>query len=491
MKSGRAGKSEPGKAARKSAAKGAALPGAAGEVSASLWGGRFEKGAGEGLRGFGESIGFDWKLFEEDIDGSLAWARALKRAKLLTGAEEESIRKGLEEIRGEIERGEFPFRVEDEDIHMNVERALIERIGEPAKKLHTGRSRNDQIALDMKLHVKRAVSEIRSTVTGLQEALVEVAERHKDAIVPAYTHLQPAQPVLFAHVMLAYFEMLERDKGRLSDALARMDEMPLGSAACAGTSVAVDRESLAKDLGFARATRNSIDAVSDRDFVVEVQAAAAILMAHLSRLAEELVIGSSQEFGYFRLAEPYTTGSSLLPQKRNPDGAELVRAKTGRVVGHLVQILVVLKGLPLAYNKDMQEDKEGLFDTLDTLRGSLRVMAGMMGGLRLNEAKARKACSGDLLATDLADYLTEKGVAFREAHRLAGLAVRRSEASGIALRELPLADLKSISPLIENDVRARLTPDSSVAARDVLGGTAPRRVAAALAEARRRIGEGR
>jgi len=469
----------------------AAPPPDATEAASSLWGGRFEKGAGEGLRGFGESIGFDWKLFEEDIDGSLAWARALKRAKLLTSAEEEAIRGGLEEIRREIESGKFAFRDEDEDIHMNVERSLTERIGEPAKKLHTGRSRNDQIALDMRLHVKRAVSEIRSRVTGLQEALLDVAERHKDALVPAYTHLQPAQPILFAHLMLAYFEMLDRDRGRLADALERLDEMPLGSGACAGTTVHVDREALAKDLDFARATRNSVDAVSDRDFVVEVQAAGAILMTHLSRFAEELVIGSTEEFGYYRVAEPYTTGSSLLPQKRNPDGAELVRGKTGRVVGNLVRILVVLKGLPLAYNKDMQEDKEGLFDTLDTLRGSLRVMAGMVGGLKLNEARARKACAGVLLATDLADYLTEKGVAFREAHRLAGIAVRRSEAAGIMLRELPLADLKSISPLIENDVRARLTPEASVAARDVLGGTAPKRVAAALAEARRRIGEGK
>jgi argininosuccinate lyase len=267
-----------------------------------------------------------------------------------------------------------------------------------------------------------------------------------------------------------------------------MDEMPLGSGACAGTTVPVDREALARDLGFARATKNSIDAVSDRDFVVELHAAAALLMTHLSRLAEEMVVGSTEEFGYYRVAEPYTTGSSLLPQKRNPDGAELVRGKSGRVVGNLVQMLVVLKGLPLAYNKDMQEDKEGLFDTLDTLRGSIRVMAGMIGGLRLVEARAKKACAGVLLAADLADYLTEKGVPFREAHRLAGLAVKRSEESGIALVELPLADLKAISPLIENDVRARLTPEASIAARDVVGGTAPGRVAAALAEARRRIG---
>ncbi len=454
----------------------------------SLWGGRFEKGAGEGLRGFGESIGFDWRIYQEDIDGSVAWARALKKAKCLTPAEEEAIRKGLAEVRREIERGEFTFRPQDEDIHMNVERALTEKIGEPAKKLHRGRSRNDQVALDVKLHVKRAIAEIRSLVGGLQAAILDLARRHEKAIVPAYTHLQPAQPVLFAHLMLAYFEMFERDKGRFADALARMDEMPLGSGACAGTTVPVDREALARDLGFARATKNSIDAVSDRDFVVEVHAAAALLMTHLSRLAEELVIGSTEEFGYYRVAEPYTTGSSLLPQKRNPDGAELVRGKSGRVIGNLVQMLVVLKGLPLAYNKDMQEDKEGLFDTLDTLRGSIRVMAGMIGGLHLVESRAKKTCAGVLLATDLADYLTEKGVPFREAHRFAGLAVKRSEQAGIALRELPLADLKAISPLIENDVRARLTPEASIAARDVLGGTGPARVAAALADARERLG---
>ncbi len=476
---------EPGAAAAASSSPGVG-PGAP-----SLWGGRFEKGAGEGLRGFGESIGFDWKLYQEDIDGSVAWARALRRAKVLTAAEETAIRGGLEEIRREIEAGRFAFRVQDEDIHMNVERALTEKIGAAAMKLHTGRSRNDQIALDMRLHVKRAIHEIRGNVSGLQESLIELAERHAGAIVPAYTHLQRAQPILFAHALLAYFEMLERDKSRFSDALERVDELPLGSAACAGTTIRIDREALAKDLGFARITANSIDAVSDRDFVVEMHSCAALLMVHLSRLAEELVIGSSEEFRYYRLAEPYTTGSSLLPQKRNPDGAELVRAKTGRVLGHLVQILAVLKGLPLAYNKDMQEDKEGLFDTLDTLRGSLRVMAGMIGGLRLDEARARAACSGALLATDLADYLVERGVPFREAHRLAGQAVRRSEETGIALRELPLADLKAICPLVGDDVRARLTPDASVAARDVPGGTAPRRVTAALAEARRRLEAGR
>ena len=433
------------------------------------------------------SLSFDRRLASYDVRGSEAWARALGRAGVLTEDETQTILGGLESIRAELESGEFPFRPELEDIHFNVERRLIELIGPVGGKLHTGRSRNDQIATDTRLYVKDVIAAALTRLSVYCRALLDQAERGIDTILPGYTHLQRAQPVSLAHHLLAYVEMAERDAGRLRDALSRTDVMPLGSAALTGTAYPIDREALAADLGFAAVSRNSMDAVADRDFVIEFLSAAALTMTHLSRLAEEIILWSSDEFGFVRVGGDYASGSSIMPQKRNPDIAELVRGKTGRVMGSLVMLLTIVKALPLAYNRDLQEDKEPLFDAADTLLGSLEMMAGMVPTLEFNAERMRAAAeSGFLLATELADYLAAKGVPFREAHGIVNNLVQAAMDSGKQLSGLTLDDYRRASEHFEQDVMD-ITVDSAVAKRDVMGGTAPNRVREAIAAARARL----
>ena len=439
------------------------------------------------------SIHYDRRLYRQDIAGSIAHARMLGRQGIISDDEAAAIVDGLMAVRKEIEDGDFPWRAELEDIHMNIERRLFETIGETAGKLHTARSRgklhtarsrNDQVAVDVRLYVKEAIGDVLDAIHGLRVALVGLAEANADAVMPGYTHLQRAQPVLFAHHMLAYFEMLGRDAERFRQARARADVLPLGSGALAGVPYPVDRESVARELGFAAVSANSMDAVSDRDFLLDFHSASAICAVHLSRMAEELVVWSSDEFGFVRLGDDYTTGSSIMPQKRNPDFAELARGKTGRVFGNLVATLTVLKGLPLTYNRDLQEDKEALFDTVDTIVPTLRAMAGMLSTMEVRRDKLRAAAqSGYLLATDVADYLAVRGVPFREAHGVAARISERAYREGKALAELPLETYREFSPLFQSDVLS-ITVDSSVAAREVPGGTGPESVRRALSRAR-------
>lgn len=454
-----------------------------------LWAGRFEEETAKEVEEFTASVPFDRRLYREDIQGSIAHARMLARQGSIAPEEAEDIVRELGAIQEEIERGEFDWRLEHEDVHMNIEAALIERLGEVGAKLHTGRSRNDQVALDMRLYVKRATGEITEAAVNLQKALLDLAEQHLDAVMPGYTHLQRAQPILFAHYLLAYFEMLERDQGRFADAACRADVCPLGAGALAGSTLSLDPESVAQELGFAETFRNSMDAVSGRDFVVEFLAACAILMTHLSRLAGEIIRWSSAEFGFVELADAYATGSSMMPQKKNPDVAELVRAKTGRIYGHLMAMLTVLKGLPLSYNRDLQEDKEGLFDAVDTVLACLGVMAGMLRTLKVNETRMRGATEeGFLLATDLAEYLVGKGISFREAHRVVGELVRHCLQEGKDLRDLErLGELRRFSELFEEDIFELLSVDASIATRRTSGGTAPGEVRRRLREARQSV----
>ncbi|MSQ33615.1 MAG: argininosuccinate lyase [Dehalococcoidia bacterium] len=433
------------------------------------------------------SIPFDRRLALYDIKGSIAHARMLARQGIISDKDAELIVMGLSRIREEIERGAFEFKLELEDIHLNIEARLTERIGEAGGRLHTARSRNDQVATDLRLYAKDASDDTVALLKALQNALLDQAQRHLEAPMPGYTHLQRAQPVLLAHHLLAYVEMLQRDRERFQQARARADVLPLGSGALAGVAYPVDRDFLARELGFSRISRNSLDAVSDRDFVVDYLAAAALAMVHLSRLAEEVVLWCSAEFGFVELDDAYATGSSIMPQKKNPDVAELARGKTGRVLGHLTGTLAMLKGLPLAYNKDLQEDKEALFDSVDTLLATLDTMAGMVGSLRFRpDRTAAAAGEGAILATDLADYLVRKGVPFRDAHGLVARLVKESLAQGRSISELGLADFRAISPHFGEDV-LQVNVASSLAARDVPGGTAPRRVREALAEARRLV----
>jgi argininosuccinate lyase len=436
---------------------------------------------------FFASLAFDRRLAHYDVQGSIAWARALGRARVLTLDEVETILDGLGQVHRELQDGTFPFRPELEDIHFNVERRLTELIGPLGGKLHTGRSRNDQIAVDVRLYVKDAIAGALARLAAYRRALLDQADAHLDAILPGYTHLQRAQPVLLAHHLHAYVEMAERDAARFRDVLRRADFLPLGSAALAGTAYPIDREALARGLGFSGVTGNSLDAVSDRDFIVELESAAALTMAHLSRLAEETVLWSSEEFGFVEVGAGYASGSSIMPQKRNPDAAELVRGKVGRVIGHLVAMLTTLKALPLAYNRDLQEDKEGLFDTVDTLHASLDVMTGMITGLMFKTDRMRAAAeSGFLLATELADYLARKGVPFREAHGAVRQLVNDALAKGKELRDLTLADYRRASPRFDADV-LDISMDAAIAARNVTGGTARLQVERALGEARRRL----
>jgi len=448
---------------------------------------RFQTETDSSVQAYTASIPFDQRLYRQDIAGSIAHARMLAKQGIISEKDAELIVMGLSSIRQEIEEGHFPFQTEREDIHMNIEARLIEKVGEAGRKLHTARSRNDQIALDMRLYTKEVLTQTIASIKNLQRALLDLAEANKDVIMPGYTHLQRAQPILFAHHLLAYFEMFQRDVERFGGCLERTDVMPLGSGALAGVPYPIDREFVARELGFSRISRNSLDAVSDRDFVVEYEAAASMAMMHLSRLAEEIILWSSAEFGFIELDDSYATGSSIMPQKKNPDVAELARAKTGRVYGHLLSTLTMLKALPLAYNKDLQEDKEALFDTVDTLLSSLEVFAGMVRSLKVNAERTRQAAEGGYsLATDIADYLAKKGLPFREAHGVVASLVQYAMEKGVAFSQLSLDEYKRFSPLFESDV-LEITVESSVAARDVPGGTAPEQVKQALAEARRRL----
>jgi argininosuccinate lyase len=431
------------------------------------------------------SIHYDRRLYRQDIAGSIAHARMLAKQEIISGANASLIIEGLERVRQEIEEGNFPWDPSLEDLHMNTESRLHQLIGPVAGHLHTGRSRNDQIALDMRLYTRDVIKETGNGLRGVQRSLVALCERYGDVVMPGYTHMQRAQPVLFAHHLLAYFQMFERDLARFQDCYRRADVLPLGSGALAGVPYPTDREFLARELGFSQISANSMDAVSDRDFVLEYLAAASICMMHLSRMAEEIVLWSSREFAFIRLAEEFTTGSSIMPQKRNPDFAELARGKTGRVYGHLLGLLVVLKGLPLTYNRDLQEDKEGFFDTVDTLVPTLHVFQGMLAGLTLDVERVNDlAGESYALATDLADYLVSKGVPFREAHGVVRELCRYCESQGKDLQEMSLNEYHRFSPHFEEGVY-RINAESALAARDIPGGTAPKRVAEALAEAKK------
>ena len=436
---------------------------------------------------FTVSVDYDRRLAPYDIDASIAHARMLGAQGIIPAADTEAIVEGLGALRAEVERGDFPWRDEFEDVHMNIERRLAETIGEPAARLHTARSRNDQVATATRLYARAAIDEAARAIRGVQRALLDKAEAHADVLMPGYTHLQRAQPVLFAHHLLAYFEALERDAARLADCRRRVNVSPLGSGALAGVPYPIDRAAVAVELGFDGVSANSMDAVSDRDYLAELMAAAAVCMTHLSRLAEDVVLWTSQEFGFAALGAEWVTGSSMMPQKRNPDFAELARGKTGRVYGNLFALLTVLKGLPMAYNRDLQEDKEPLFDTMATLLGALEAFQGMVDSLRVNEARMAQAASDPaMLATDLADYLVGKGTPFREAHAAVSALTEFAIERNLTLAQLPLDEYRAHHPAFDAGV-FELTAERSAAARDVHGGTAPSRVAAALADARRRL----
>jgi argininosuccinate lyase len=450
-----------------------------------LWGGRFRHQTAAEMEEFNSSIQFDHRLWQEDIDGSLAHVKMLAAVGVLSAAEADTIGRGLAEIRAEIEQGQFDFSPELEDIHMHIEHRLMEKIGPVGGKVHTARSRNDQVALDTHLYVRRQVDKVLDLIAALQRELIQQAEKHLDVIMPGYTHLQHAQPVLLAHHLLAYVHMLQRDRQRFLDCRERADLMPLGAGALAGTGFPIDRELVAKELGFSALYENSLDAVSDRDYILEFLAAAAICMVHLSRLAEELILWSSQEFSFVELDEAYSTGSSIMPQKKNPDVPELVRGKAGRVAGHLLALLMTVKGLPLAYNKDLQEDKEALFDTVDTLTACLSIFAPLIATLKVNRDRMRQAVSGDFsTATDLADYLARRGLPFREAHAVVGRLVQLCLDQGKSLEDLSLKELQQASTLFEPDALAALTPEAAVAARTSSGGTALEQVKLQLARAK-------
>jgi argininosuccinate lyase len=456
--------------------------------SQKLWAGRFSEPTDAFVEAFTASVEFDQRLYRYDIEGSIAHARMLARQGILSEAERDLVVDGLTRIRERIERGDFTWEVGLEDVHMNVESVLTADIGIAGKKLHTGRSRNDQVATDVRLWLRDELAAIHAELRRLQGALLDLAEREADTVMPGFTHLQTAQPITFGHHLMAWFEMLARDDGRFADCARRLNVMPLGAAALAGTTYPIDRRYTAELLGFDRPAENSLDAVSDRDFAIEFAAAASILMMHLSRFSEELILWSSAQFGFVELSDRFCTGSSIMPQKKNPDVPELVRGKTGRVFGHLMGLLTLMKGQPLAYNKDNQEDKEPLFDTADQVRGCLRVFADMIPAITpRREAMRAAAARGFATATDLADYLVRKGVPFRDAHEAVGKAVALGVKEGRDLSELTLDELRRFSAVIDADVYAVLTLDGSVAARDHLGGTAPRQVRAAIARARQRL----
>ena len=441
-------------------------------MSEKLWGGRFSKTTDEMINEFQASIGFDRRMYREDIAGSLAHAAMLAKVGILSEKDHAAIEKGLKDILAQIEHGDFDFSVALEDIHMNIEKRLTDAIGDAGSRLHTARSRNDQVALDTHLFVRHAVVDVMAHIRALQQALTESAAQHRDVIMPGYTHLQRAQPILFSHHLMAYFGMLARDFERFQGVYARTDIMPLGAGALAGTTLPIDRQFVAQRLHFERIYTNSLDAVSDRDYILEFLSAASILMVHLSRLSEEIILWCSREFSFVELDDAHCTGSSMMPQKKNPDVSELVRGKTGRVVGHLMAMLMAVKGLPLAYNKDLQEDKEGLFDAIDTVKFSLAVYAQLIRGMKLREDVMRHAVEADYSnATDLADYLVRKGLPFRKAHAVAGQAVAQCIARGIYLADLPIADYQQLSPLFAEDIYDAIRPETCVACRNSYGGT--------------------
>jgi argininosuccinate lyase len=457
-------------------------------MSEKMWGGRFAVGTDSLVEAFTASIQVDSRLYVEDIRGSMAHARMLGRVGVLTEAEAEAIVTGLAQVRQEIAEDRLPFVDALEDIHMHVESRLTEIIGDVGKKLHTGRSRNDQVATDLRLYTRGCLDDLIQALQHLQKVFIDLAEREVETILPGLTHMQVAQPVSFGHHCMAYVEMFHRDAQRLLDARRRVNVLPLGAAALAGTTFPIDRWDVARQLGFEAVAENSLDAVSDRDFVMEVLSDLAILAVHLSRLSEELILWMSAPFGFIDLPDSFCTGSSIMPQKKNPDVAEIIRGKSGRVIGDLVAILVLMKGQPLAYNRDNQEDKEPFFDALDQMRASVEIMGRMLPGLQTRPAVMRaQAERGFATATDLADYLVRKGLPFRDAHAVVGRAVRLAQERNIGLEALPLADLQALSPLIGREVYEVLVLEGSLAARDHLGGTAPRQVQAAILRARERL----
>ena len=434
------------------------------------------------------SIDFDKRLYGEDIEGSIAHAKMLGKQGIISKQESQQIVKALEEIRGEIEKGKFPYREKLEDIHLNIEKRLIEKIGEIGGKLHTARSRNDQVVLDERLYLRREVGEILSLIKDLARAFLDLAEKNIDVIMPAYTHLQRAQPILLSHHLLAYFEMLKRDRERYIDCLKRVNIMTLGAGAVAGTSFPIDRDYVADLLNFPQVTRNSVDTVSDRDFILEFISTSAILIMHLSRLSEELILWSSKEFDFVDLGDEFTTGSSIMPQKRNPDVPELIRGKTGRVYGNLMALLAIMKGLPLSYNRDLQEDKEPMFDTADTVKSSLHVLSEMMKHIKYKSENMRKALSkGFATATDLSDYLTRKGTPFRKAHEVTGKIVRYAEEKERELIQLNISELKMFSSLFEGDVFDHITIEGSISSKKSYGGTAKENVLKMIQECQKEL----
>ncbi len=459
-------------------------------MGGKLWGGRFKKGTDRIVDSFNASIHFDKRLFREDIEGSMAYSRMLAKQGIISEDEATTITDALKEIHGEIERGDFTFDEILEDIHTHIEKALIEKIGPLGETLHTGRSRNDQIALDERLYVRNSTIGIINLIREFQLSLIGLAEKNHALIMPGYTHLQRAQPVLLAHHLLAYYEMLKRDRERYEEALRRTNVLPLGSAALAGTTFTIDREFLCKELKMEDVTANSMDAVSDRDYVVEFMSVSALLMMHLSRLCEELIIWSTQEFDFIEISDAFATGSSIMPQKKNPDIPELIRGKTGRVYGNLISLLTTMKGLPLTYNKDMQEDKEPLFDTVDTVEESLTIFSGLLKEIDFKGENLQKATEkGYLDATDLADYLVSKGMTFRKAHHLVGDIILSVKEKGKELRELDLHEMKRFSTLIEDDVYEWLDPISCIKRRNSSGGTGPDMVKNALTKAKEELHE--
>lgn len=455
---------------------------------AQSWSGRFNEPVAELVKRYTASVDFDKRLAEFDIQGSLAHAQMLGAQGIISQADVSAIETGLNEILAEIQAGSFEWLLDLEDVHLNIEKRLTDKIGDAGKRLHTGRSRNDQVATDVRLWLRTASDAILAGIKNLQSSILELAEQHVDTIMPGFTHLQVAQPVTFGHHLMAYFEMLKRDAERFADCRKRINKLPLGAAALAGTSYPINRELVAKTLGFDGVCENSLDAVSDRDFAIEFTAASALLMTHLSRFSEELILWSSPRFAFIDIADRFCTGSSIMPQKKNPDVPELVRGKTGRVNGHLVSLLTLMKGQPLAYNKDNQEDKEPLFDTADTVLITLEIYADMLRGISVNKANMRQAAlEGFATATDLADYLVKKGMPFRDAHEAVALAVKHAVNKGCDLADLPLNELQQFSSRIASDVFSILTLEGSVASRDHIGGTAPAQVKQALQRARQLI----
>ncbi|NBD20620.1 argininosuccinate lyase [Aquabacterium fontiphilum] len=462
------------------------------DKKSQAWSALFSEPMSELVKRYTASVFFDKRLWRADIQGSLAHADMLCAQGLISADDLAAIQKGMAQITQEIESGAFEWKLDLEDVHLNIEARLTQLVGDAGKRLHTGRSRNDQVATDVRLWLRGEIDEIGVLLTELQKALVDVAEQNADVILPGFTHLQVAQPVAFGHHLLAYVEMFARDAERMTDLRRRVNRLPLGSAALAGTSYPLDRERVARTLGFEAVCQNSLDGVSDRDFAIEFTAAASLLMVHISRLSEELILWMSQSFGFIDLADRFCTGSSIMPQKKNPDVPELARGKTGRVVGHLMGLITLMKGQPLAYNKDNQEDKEPLFDTVDTLKDTLRIFAEMAAGITVKpEAMERAAKKGYATATDLADYLVKKGLPFRDAHEVVAHAVKDAIAAGVDLSELPLDKLKAYNPAIEQDVYEVLSLRGSLNARNILGGTAPEQVRAQVARHRQRLGDGK